>query len=124
MDKKIVKRIGLGIAAYILFVILVMTFYKGDPENMDWQDREQYNREQISKLEVGMSKQHIIELMGSPDISEAKKVAEKTLQVMFYRTERKQSDGITTADECIPLLFENNQLIAWGNDTYRQYTER
>lgn len=124
MDQKIIKRISIGIAAYVLFVVLVMVSYKGDPENMDWQDREEYNREQISQFETGMSKQSIIELMGSPDISEAKKVAGKTLQVMFYRTERKQSDGITTADECVPLLFEDNQLIAWGNDTYSQYIQR
>ncbi|MBC3764911.1 DUF3192 domain-containing protein [Neptunicella marina] len=123
MGNKVVKRIGLGIAAYMLFVVLVMLFYKGDPNQMEWQDREQYNRVQISKLEAGMSKQQIIDMMGSPDISEAKSVTDKVVQVMFYRTERKKSDGITTADECIPLLFEDNQLIAWGKDTYQQYLD-
>ncbi|WP_416305691.1 DUF3192 domain-containing protein [Neptunicella sp. SCSIO 80796] len=121
MNSKIVKLVGLGVAIYILFALLVVTFYKGDPDNMDWQDREQYNKVQISQLEAGMTKESIIELMGSPDISEAKKITDRTLQVMFYRTERKKSDGITTQDECVPLLFENNQLIAWGNDTYAQY---
>ncbi|SQH75815.1 conserved protein of unknown function [Shewanella benthica] len=32
-----------------------------------------------------------------------------------------QSDGITTRDECTPLLFRDQKLIAWGSDTYDQY---
>jgi outer membrane protein assembly factor BamE (lipoprotein component of BamABCDE complex) len=101
----------------------VITFYPDKPQNMDWEDREQYNQVQISKLELGFQKKQILELLGSPDITEAKRNDNKELQVMFYRTQHKKADGITTIDECTPLLFENNELIAWGDSAYQSYVD-
>ncbi|KXI28166.1 DUF3192 domain-containing protein [Paraglaciecola hydrolytica] len=123
MNNKIAFRIGLGVFAYAIFVVAVLTFYPDKPEDMDWKDREEFNKVQVSKLELGLNKQAILTLLGSPDISEAKRIGEKELQVMFYRTQHKQSDGITTADECTPLLFVNGQLIAWGDSAYQSYID-
>jgi hypothetical protein len=123
MNNKIAFRIGMGVVAYAIFVVVVLTFYPDKPEDMDWKDREEYNKVQVSKLELGLNKQAILDLLGSPDISEAKRIGEKELQVLFYRTQHKQADGITTADECTPLLFVNGQLIAWGDSAYQSYID-
>ncbi|GAB3022004.1 DUF3192 domain-containing protein [Bowmanella dokdonensis] len=123
MDKKIVRRVGLGLAIYLLFAALVLLFYPDDPASMDWKDREQYNKVQVGKLELGTSKQQVMELLGSPDISEAKRVEQDSLQVMFYRTQHMESDGITTMNECTPLLFRNDQLISWGEGAYQKYLD-
>ena len=123
MSKKVVKRIGIGLGLYAIFAMAVITFYPDKPQNMDWKDREQYNQVQISKLELGFQKKQILELLGSPDITEAKRNDNKELQVMFYRTQHKKADGITTIDECTPLLFENNELIAWGDSAYQSYVD-
>ena len=123
MNKKVVKRIGIGVGLYAAFVMAVITLYPDSSKNMDWQDREEYNKVQISKLELGLQKKHIIELLGSPDITEAKRNDNKELQVMFYRTQHKKSDGITTEDECTALLFENNELIAWGDSAYQSFVD-
>ncbi|GAA0365607.1 DUF3192 domain-containing protein [Bowmanella denitrificans] len=123
MNKTIAKRIGLGLIIYLLFAVLVLLFYPDDPDSMDWQDREQYNKVQVGKLELGTARQAIIELLGSPDISEAKHSQDDKLQVMFYRTQHMESDGITTMNECTPLLFKNDQLIAWGEGAYQQYLD-
>ena len=123
MDKKIVKRVGLGLAVYLLFAALVLLFYPDDPASMDWKDREQYNQVQVGKLELGTSKQQVMELLGSPDISEAKRVQDESLQVMFYRTQHMESDGITTMNECTPLLFRNDILISWGEGAYQKYLD-
>jgi outer membrane protein assembly factor BamE (lipoprotein component of BamABCDE complex) len=123
MNKKVVKRIGIGVGLYAAFVIAVITLYPDSSKNMDWQDREEYNKVQISKLELGLQKKHIIELLGSPDITEAKRNDNNELQVMFYRTQHKKSDGITTEDECTALLFENNELIAWGDSAYQSFVD-
>jgi hypothetical protein len=88
---------------------------------MDWEDRQAYNQVQIAKLELGITRTQILELMGSPDISEAKVEGDELIQVMFYRTHHKTSDGITTRDECTPLLFENDTLVAWGDTAYARY---
>lgn len=123
MNKKVVKRVGIGVGLYAVFVVAVLTLYPDTPANMDWQDREEYNKVKISKLELGLQKSHILELLGSPDITEAKRNENKELQVMFYRTQHKQADGITTEDECTPLLFENNELIAWGDSAYQSFID-
>lgn len=124
MNKKILTRIGFGVALYALFVVAVLLFYPDKPQDMDWKDREEYNKVQVSKLELGLSKQQILAILGSPDISEAKKTAQDTLQVMFYRTQHIKADGITTMDECTALLLENDQLVAWGESAYQDYSAR
>ncbi|GGD66995.1 DUF3192 domain-containing protein [Lacimicrobium alkaliphilum] len=124
MNNKFIKRAAIGFGIYLIFAALVLVFYPDDPDSMDWRDREQYNKVQMGKLELGTSRQQIIELMGAPDISEAKQIQDQQIQIMFYRTQHMESDGITTMNECTPLLFENDVLIAWGDGTYQQYTER
>lgn len=124
MNKTVVKRIGIGVGLYAIFVMAVITFYPDKPQDMDWKDREEYNRVQISKLELGLQKKQILELLGSPDITEAKRKNNVELQVMFYRTQHKQADGITTEDECTALLFENNELVAWGVSAYQAFVDR
>jgi outer membrane protein assembly factor BamE (lipoprotein component of BamABCDE complex) len=123
MNKKVVKRIVIGVGLYAVFVIAVITLYPDTPHNMDWEDRQEYNKVQISKLELGLNKKHILELLGSPDITEAKRDNDTELQVMFYRTQHKQADGITTEDECTALLFENSKLIAWGDTAYQSFID-
>ncbi|ALS97743.1 DUF3192 domain-containing protein [Lacimicrobium alkaliphilum] len=123
MNNKIIRRAAIGFLIYLIFAALVLFFYPDDPDAMDWRDREQYNKVQVAKLDLGTSREEIIALMGAPDISEAKQVKDQRIQIMFYRTQHMESDGITTMNECTPLLFENDILIAWGDGTYQQYTD-
>ena len=118
---KIVKRISLGVAIYLIFAAAVVLHYPESPDDMHWEDREEYNSIQIGKLELGVTHKEVIELLGSPDISEAKMVDETKLQVMFYRTQHVKSDGITSQDECTPLLFKNDVLIAFGANAYDKF---
>ncbi|MFQ3235842.1 MAG: outer membrane protein assembly factor BamE (lipoprotein component of BamABCDE complex) [Paraglaciecola sp.] len=124
MNKKILIRISFGVALYALFAVAVLMFYPDKPQDMDWKDREEYNKVQVSKLELGVSKQQILAILGSPDISEAKKSAHDTWQVMFYRTQHIKADGITTQDECTALLLENDVLVAWGDSAYKDYIDQ
>ena len=112
-----------GFALYAIFVYSVVSFFPDRPEDMDWQDREQYNKVQIANLSLGTSKEEILALLGSPDITEAKQTREGMMQVMFYRTQHMKSDGITTQNECTPLLFEDDILVAWGDGVYLNFLE-
>lgn len=122
MSKKILKRVAIGVLLYAGFAFAVVVFYPDKPANMGWEDREVFNKVQIDKLKPGPSHAEIINLLGSPDISEAKKVDGKTLQVMYYRTHRVKADGITSQDECTPLLFKDEKLVALGEKAETQYT--
>lgn len=121
MNTTVIRRIILGLLAYAAFVVAVITYYPDKPEDMDWQDREAFNKIQITKLIPGASRDEILATMGAPDITEAKKSGQDFLQVMFYRTHRVKSDGITTQDECTPLLFRNNELVALGDNAYANF---
>ncbi|MFT5814414.1 MAG: hypothetical protein ACI9VT_002175 [Psychroserpens sp.] len=122
MNKKIIARILLALIAYGIFVVLVMNFYDDSPAKMQWEDREAYNRQFIAKLELKkFNFNSAIEQLGSPDITEAKLVNEKSYQVSFYRTQHVKSDGITTQDECTALLFTDGKLTAIGKTAYQQF---
>jgi len=124
MNKKVVIRVLLALFAYGVFVALVMLFYDDSPSNMQWEDREAYNRQYISKLTLdNFSFEQALEELGSPDITEAKKIDDTKYQVMFYRTQHVKSDGITTQDECTALLFKDGQLTAIGNTAYQQFQQ-
>ena len=118
---KVVKRVSLGIGIYLAVAAMVVLYFPDTPDKMNWEDREQYNSLKISSLQLGLSHTETIAVLGTPDISEAKMVLSDKYQVMFYRTQRVTADGITTQDECTPLLFKNDMLIAYGNQAYDQY---
>ncbi len=122
MNKKVVIRILIALAIYGVFVALVVNFYDDSPSDMEWGDRESFNRQYIGKLTLEkFDFEKAITELGSPDITEAKKVENNNFQVMFYRTQHVKSDGFTTQDECTALLFKNGSLIAIGKTAYQQF---
>lgn len=120
MNKKIINRSLLALAVYGVFVVLVILFYDDSPEKMFWEDREAYNRQFIAKVQLEqLTSEQIITELGSPDITEARKVGDDKFQVIFYRTQHVKSDGKTTQDECTFLLFVNGVLKEIGlGDNY------
>ncbi|WP_411360445.1 DUF3192 domain-containing protein [Pseudidiomarina sp. YC-516-91] len=121
---KMAKIVIIGFVIYLAATALILAVYQADPDNMSWQERETFNLKQIGQLNLGLSKEDVIRVLGSPDISEAKATpAGEEVLVLFYRTHHVKSDGITTRDECTPLLFKNGSLIAWGADAYEDYQE-
>jgi len=68
------------------------------------------NRGKLHKLEIGMTQDAVMEVMGKP----YKREAYESQEVWFYITEL-QADGYTTLDEMTPLVFENGTLIGWGS---------
>jgi len=122
MNKKVISLVALALLAYGIFVALVVNFYDDSPMNMKWEDRESYNRQYVTKVKLDqLNIDKIITDLGSPDITEAKKVDNTHYQLMYYRTQHMKSDGITTEDECTALLFKNDLLNAIGESAIEQY---
>ncbi|QLE86329.1 MULTISPECIES: DUF3192 domain-containing protein [Shewanella] len=121
MKSKAPVIIGSIFAAYLAFVAVVVLVYEPTPDEMDWEDRQAYNAAKLTEINLGQSIEEVRLLLGNADFSEAKMSQGVSLQVLFYRTHHTKSDGETTRDECTPLLFQDNKLIAWGDDTYNQY---
>lgn len=86
----------------------------------DHGDREYQNRKKISRLESGMSYIEAQDYLGVPDFNENYQKDGETIQVLFYRTNRKHADSMTTKDECTPLVFKESKLVSWGENAYTQ----
>lgn len=86
----------------------------------DWRDDQRDNRKMISQLEMGSTRSEVVEEMGTPSDSEAFTVDGEEVRVLFYRTQHKHSDGETSRDETTPLIFKNDLLVGWGENTYRE----
>ena len=87
----------------------------------DWEKRESNNRQHVSRLENGMRLEKVTQRMGLADFDEAYQRDGASYRVLYYRTQRISDDGVTTKDECTPLIFENGQLIGWGDSALRNY---
>ncbi len=122
MNKKVISRIAIAIGIYIALVALVATFYDDSPTKMKWEDRQAYNKQYIANIKLdNLTLDQVLEDLGSPDITEAKTVNKIHYQLTYYRTQHIKSDGITTMEECTPLLFKNESLYAIGKDAIEQY---
>lgn len=73
-----------------------------------------------SQLRIGMTKEHVISLLGKP--IEGEKYCRE--DVFFYYDGVKWFDGSITTDECFPLVFEGDKLIGWGLEFYRLYIKK
>jgi hypothetical protein len=98
------------------------------------------NRESLKKLNIGMTKDEVLGVMGTkafvsggfvqilgfgqepektlvinnPYRSEILALNDKKLEVIYYVTDVKKDDGAISDDELTPLVFEDGKLIGWG----------
>ncbi len=124
MNRKYLLNALIFLTLYAAGYWLATSFYKDDPTAMNWSDREAYNRKFIADFRQkssNTSQQQVIQQLGGPDITEGFAKGNDYYQLMYYRTQRTISDGITTKTECTALLFINSQLVATGPDAEQQF---
>ena len=85
-----------------------------------WEQRESNNRKHISNLEVNAHFEDVTRKMGVADFNEMVGEGDHVYRILYYRTQRTEDDGITTKDECTPLVFKDNRLIGWGEEAVRK----
>lgn len=78
------------------------------------------NRSNLLRLNVGMSKDGVLAVMGEPYKSEVYKVSEeKTVEFWLYLTEATTGDGRGVGDRNLtPLAFSQGRLEGWGRNYY------
>lgn len=127
MNRNLIAVTFLGVASLGLSGCVVnVGDGKSDWERAEyWQKVQDKNRTTLAKLSLGMSKDQVMILMGAADFSESylqqsAGQADKEVLVLFYRTQRTQSDGKTTKDECTPVVLSNHVLVGWGDTAYNK----
>lgn len=83
-------------------------------QGSSWERIEQANRDAIARLDIGRSLNSVLSDMGTPEFDEKLALTSGAYRVLYYRTHRVASDGMTTRDECTPLVFRDGELIGWG----------
>jgi hypothetical protein len=117
MQKKLITLLLVTplIAALSGCVVKLNSNDEGYSYSTDSEDRTYNNRKQIGKLPLGASFIDIQDKLGVSDFSETYSDNSDAVRVLYYRTQRKHKDGLTTKDECTYLQFVNGQLVATGN---------
>ena len=110
--------IRLCLIALLPLVATGCIYVDGEHVDSSWRKDQRNNREAISRLEIGSPRSAVLAELGSPDDSEAFNRDGEEIRVLFYRTQRRHSDGETTRDETTPLVFENGLLVGWGDSVY------
>ncbi len=87
-------------------------------DSQDWESRELINRNAIQNLQLGAPLAEITKNMGTADFNEILLNGSDKYQVLYYRTQRTTEDGMTTKDECTPLVFDQSGLVGWGHDFF------
>jgi hypothetical protein len=86
-------------------------------------DRSYKNRKIIAQVQLGSSFVDTQEKLGVADFSETYSNNDKTIRVLYYRSQRKHKDGLTTKDECTYLEFVDGALTQTGHgDEYKKLT--
>lgn len=71
------------------------------------------NRDNLNKVEIGMSKSEIREIMGKPH----KREASGQTEWWFYQTEH--SAYVPDYIRYTPIAFEDGKVIGWGRNFYK-----
>ena len=86
-------------------------------------DRSYENRKKIAQVQLGSSFVDMQEKLGVADFSETYTHNEQTVRVLYYRSQRKHKDGLTTKDECTYLEFIDGELTQTGNgEAYKRFS--
>ena len=67
-----------------------------------------------------MTKTQVLNIMGRPLSDELYSKPD----VWFYQTQTVWADGLTTEDECIPLVFTDGKLAGWGTVYYTHFRQQ
>ncbi len=90
-----------------------------DDSDSNWRKTQQANLGYINNLKIGTSTESVRSNLGSPAFVETFQRQGETVEVLFYRTNHRHSDGETSKDECTPLVFKRGQLVGWGDKAYQ-----
>jgi len=114
MKKVAILPLSLVLATSLLTGCVIVDGDRFDDNHNDWRDIERENRKKIDLLTQGTKVENVMQRMGVADFNEFFEKAGQKYQVLYYRTQLRDSDGITTKDECTPVVFKDGVLMGWG----------
>jgi hypothetical protein len=127
-----------GLAARLLTVAVAGLTAAGCSQGFEQVQSE--SRAKLFRLEVGQTRQQVLEEMGTepqtfnqgvfrsdgvvpnPYDSETHLLGTTEIEVLYYVTNVKNKDGVITNDELTPLILVNGILAGWGWNYLQTFT--
>ena len=76
-------------------------------------------RDNLNRLQLGMSKAEVLKIMGDPRIREVFMDSDgEGIEVLFYQTEFVGYAVTPKEDALTPVLIKKNSVIGWGRNFY------
>lgn len=104
-----------------LFIIVVLLSGCASSSVMPWGIEKARNN--LMKLELGMSKQEVIDIMGMPYNREAYSTPDGQLDFLIYLTKYTDSGSIPDSDTT-PICLLNGKVTGWGRNFYESQKHR
>jgi hypothetical protein len=83
------------------------------------QGQVRHTRDSLNRLELGMNKRSVLDIMGAPRIREVFMDSdEKGVEVLFYQTEFVGMAITPRQKDLTPILLKENRVIGWGRNFY------
>ena len=117
-----------------LYVFLVLMFCNNSISDTIFTPKQvrTMNKEKLNELEIGMSKDEILIIMGTKRFSiesspftienpfriEVQSSDKNIYRILYYDTDLVKADGFITDDELTPVILKNNKLVGWGRDVW------
>lgn len=119
---KSLKNLLLALPLSALLGGCVVNLGTDGDSSSNWERTERKNRDEIAQLVLNANEQSVRSRFGQPDFSEGFQKGRDEYRVLFYRTQRRHGDGVTTKSECTALVFKNGFLTGWGERAYDDMT--
>ena len=122
-----------------LYVLLVLMFCNNSISDTIFTPKQvrTMNKERLNELEIGMSKDEVLIIMGTKGFSiesspftvenpfriEVQSSDKNIYRVLYYYTDLVKADGFITDDELTPVILKNNKLVGWGRDVWDRLSD-
>ena len=122
-----------------LYVFLVLMFCNNSISDTIFTPKQvrTMNKERLNELEIGMSKDEVLIIMGTKGFSiesspftvenpfriEVQSLDKHIYRVLYYYTDLVKTDGFITDDELTPVILKNNKLVGWGRDVWDRLSD-
>ena len=106
----------------IMPLLLTILFVVGCEGTVAETRREaQRNRQALFSLNVGMTKDQVLTIMGKPRKKQTHSFGDRDIEFWLYLTEGWTIEGSDLQDSHFtPLAFEKGTLIGWGRTFYER----
>ena len=138
-------------AVVVLFALMLTAhniFAQALPKKPSRSDVGSYNEANLLKIDIGVSKTKALEVMGgvqkiqtytsSSPVTKKEDIvinnpvnrefktdsSGKTIEIVWYYTHIKKSDGDITKAQQTPVILEKNAVVGMGWDFYEDYAKR